>query len=98
MAIPGYVTIEDPSVLFNIYEPKWPYPMPGPVVYVPSTGTVSGEQKVGVANKKIEQKDGMVPHDAVVQNANWWAVELDAYDDEDGCWNVSSWFSELLGG
>ncbi|KAE8448586.1 hypothetical protein EG329_009011 [Mollisiaceae sp. DMI_Dod_QoI] len=35
-------------------------------------------------------KVGLVPSNAIVTNANWWAVELDSYSTSDGCWNASS--------
>ena len=83
VSIPGYVTIKDPSVLFNIYQPKWPYPMPGPAVY--SGGVVSGNKVASLP----KQDEGLLPAKFVVTNANWWGVELDSYSTQDGCWNVS---------
>ena len=37
--IPGYVKAGDPSVAFNIYEPVFPYPIPGPPVFLPGSST-----------------------------------------------------------
>lgn len=88
--IPGYVTIQDPSVLFNIYEPKWPYPMPGPAPYVSG----SSSNKTVIPLRK--QDEGLLPAKVVVTNANWWAMELDSYSTVDGCWNVSPLFSTAL--
>jgi hypothetical protein len=81
--IPGYVNITDQSVLFNIYTPKWPYNTPGPEVYK------SGSSSSILVNPVVQQKEGFLPSNAILENANWWAVELPSYSDEDGCDNVS---------
>ncbi|KAF4634120.1 hypothetical protein G7Y89_g3989 [Cudoniella acicularis] len=81
--IPGYVNISDPSVLFNIYTPKFPYFTPGPPVYEPE---VSNSAVVATANTQAE---GLLPQNAILTNANWWGIELDSYSTSDGCWNAS---------
>ncbi|SRR6266536_151439 len=86
VSIPGHVKISDPSVLFNIYEPKWPYPMPGPTPYV---GGSSPNTKVAAAKLTITQDEGMLPDNVVLTNANWWGIELDPYFTEAGCRNAS---------
>ncbi|TVY19256.1 putative endo-beta-1,4-glucanase D [Lachnellula arida] len=79
--IPGYVEPTDPAVLFNIYVPKWPYPALGPALY-------NGSNSVEV--KPVDrQTEGLLPYNAVVTNANWWALELDPYSTSDGCKNAS---------
>jgi len=85
VSIPGYVNINDPSVLFNIYTPKWPYPMPGPKPYV---GGSSPAIKVKAALRPQTQSEGLLPGNAILTNANWWGVELDSYTTATGCWNV----------
>jgi hypothetical protein len=87
--IPGYVNITDPSVLFNIYTPKWPYNTPGPEVYK------SGSSSSILVKPVAHQTEGLLPANAILENANWWAVELPSYSDEEGCDNVSVCF---LGG
>jgi hypothetical protein len=61
--IPGYVDAGDPSVNFNIYNPVWPYPMPGPAPYVDGVQRATGE-------KIMVQLEGLVPTGCVVENAN----------------------------
>lgn len=82
--IPGYVNISNPAVLFNIYEPKWPYPDLGPAVYVTGKSAAMQLHPLG------KQNEGLFPQNAIMMNANWWGVEVDKYHDEEGCWNVSS--------
>lgn len=90
VSIPGYVNISDPSVLFNIYEPKWPYPIVGPQAY--SSGSSATKDVIPVD----KQTEGLLPGNAIVTNANWWATELDPYTSDAGCWNASaSCFSQL---
>ncbi len=83
VSIPGYLQPDDPSVIFNVYTPNWPYTMPGPPPYTNTRPSVQVSQVT-------LQKVGLVPSNAIVTNANWWAVELDSYSTSDGCWNVSS--------
>lgn len=83
VSIPGYVNISDPSVLFNIYTPKWLYPMAGPEPY--TSGLSPSTQVKTVLN----QSEGLVPSNVVLTNANWWGIELDSYSTVDGCWNAS---------
>jgi hypothetical protein len=85
VSIPGYVTINDPSVLFNIYTPKWPYPMPGPEPFVSGS---SAAIKSKAALRPQTQSEGLLPGNAILTNANWWGVELDSYTTATGCWNV----------
>lgn len=82
VSIPGYVNIKDPSVLFNIWDPKFPYPMAGPAPYTGGTSNVM--HRAAVTN----QIEGLLPSNAILTNANWWAIELDSYSTQDGCWNV----------
>jgi len=79
--IPGYVEKTDPAVLFNIYIPKWPYPALGPDVYKEGSSSV----QVKPVDKQTE---GALPPNAILENANWWALELGSYSDSQGCTNV----------
>lgn len=81
--IPGLVDITNPSVLFNIYEPKWPYHVPGPGVYT------AGKSPAKTVRGVEKQTEGMLPGNVEMTNANWWGTKLDKYHTEDGCWNVS---------
>ena len=82
VSIPGYVTITDPSVLFDIWNPKFPYPIPGPPAYTGGTSNVM--HRPAIQN----QTEGLLPLNAILTNANWWGVELDSYSNQGGCWNV----------
>jgi hypothetical protein len=81
--IPGYVNIADPSVLFNIYTPKWPYNTPGPGI------CTLGSSSSSLVKAVAKQTEGLLPSNAILENANWWAVELPSYSNEEGCDNVS---------
>ncbi|KAG4427186.1 hypothetical protein IFR05_017331, partial [Cadophora sp. M221] len=81
--IPGYVGMEDEGVRFDVYKPVWPFPEPGPGVYVP------GVSPMRVVEPVERQTEGVLPRNSVVTNANWWSVEVSPYVDEDGCWNAS---------
>jgi hypothetical protein len=85
VSIPGYTNISDPAVLFNIYTPVWPYTPPGPTPLKPS-------QYGGIKNnvEMPTQNQGLLPKGVVMTNANWWGYELEAYTDENGCFNVST--------
>ena len=67
VSIPGYVHAGDPSVIFNIYTPSWPYPMPGPAPYE-SKYTVPFYNKTPVSVKV--QTEGLLPKGCVLSNAN----------------------------
>lgn len=82
--IPGYVKAGDPSVSFNIYDPVFPYPMPGPPVYIPTASPSSPSRK-----RALAQTEGVIPADCLVKNANWCGVEVPSYVDEAGCWATS---------
>ncbi|RDW69504.1 hypothetical protein BP6252_08524 [Coleophoma cylindrospora] len=91
VSIPGYVNISNPSVLFNVWDPKFPYPDFGPSVYIGSSAA-SNKAKLNTAiNMGLEmtQTEGLLPENVVLTNANWWGVELDSYTTQDGCWNAS---------
>ena len=87
VSIPGHVSIEDPAVLFNIYEPKFPAPRVGPEPY--TSNSTTGKPKV--LDQKPMQSEGLLPENAVVTNANWWGVEVDPYSTENGCWKVRTY-------
>ncbi|KAK7754111.1 hypothetical protein SLS62_003957 [Diatrype stigma] len=89
VSIPGHVAADDPGLTFDIYsrQPAFPYPMPGPAVFVPpssSPSSSSSDQKSATA--AIKQTQGKVPADALIKNANWAGFEVDAYTTQDGCW------------
>lgn len=84
VSIPGYVQASEPGLNFNIYAPKFPYPMPGPKVYA-STGSASTSSKEAQKPPK-----GLVPSNYLIKNANWVGVEVAEYSTEAGCWESSS--------
>lgn len=85
VSIPGHVSADDPGLNFNIYsnKPAFPYPVPGPPVFVPSSSSSSSSAKKTII---IKQTEGQVPDDYLIKNANWVGVEVDAYTTQDGCW------------
>ncbi|KAI1386510.1 glycoside hydrolase family 61 protein [Hypoxylon trugodes] len=85
VSIPGYVKAGEPSVSFNIYQPKFPYPMPGPKVYKPAES-----QTTAASTESAKQTEGKVPSDYLIKNANWVGVEVADYSTEAGCWDASS--------
>lgn len=90
VTIPGYVGIWDRAVLFDVWNPVWPYVEAGPEIYV------SGKSEGKTVEAVQRQDEGLFPGNARIVNANWRGVELDGYGDEGGCWNVSPAFLPLL--
>lgn len=86
VSIPGYVTADEPSVKFNIYNPVFPYTVPGPLPYQ----SIASDSLKSLGVSQVSQTEGMVPANAVLINANWFGTELDSYTDEAGCWNASN--------
>ncbi|CCU74678.1 CELP0027 Effector like protein [Blumeria hordei DH14] len=82
VSIPGHVKISDPSVLFNIYTPSWPYTMPGPRVY--SNGIPSENRQTS----RSENRD--LPPRTIAVNANWYGTEQEPYNTESGCWTATT--------
>ncbi|KAL3427413.1 murein transglycosylase [Phlyctema vagabunda] len=85
VSIPGHVDISNPSLLFNVYQPQFPYPLFGPAVYT----SASSQSKVASVAQATTQSEGLLPADVILTNANWWATELEPYSTQDGCWNAS---------
>ncbi|OTB08242.1 glycoside hydrolase family 61 protein [Hypoxylon sp. CI-4A] len=86
VSIPGYVQADEPGLSFNIYQPEFPYPMPGPKAYKLSDLGNTAKSAASTTGKQIQ---GLVPPNYIVKNANWVGVEVPAYSTEDGCWNAS---------
>ncbi|KAI9672009.1 MAG: hypothetical protein M1829_004553 [Trizodia sp. TS-e1964] len=85
VSIPGFISIKDASVLFNIWnEPMaLPYPSFGPPVYTSTS-------KAALAGGSVPpQLEGLPPSGTVAENANWCGVEVPKYKDEIGCWASS---------
>ncbi|KAI1076772.1 glycoside hydrolase family 61 protein [Whalleya microplaca] len=92
VSIPGYVSASDPGLAFNIYEPHFPYPMPGPAVYTPPASSSSASSKASSQSEKVAASasgDEAVPSAYIIKNANWVGVEVPDYSTEDGCWAAS---------
>lgn len=79
VSIPGYVSMDDPGLTYNLYQqkPLPEYEIPGPEVYIPSS------KKSG---SKQTQEDGVIPEDRLIKNANWAAEPIAPYSDQTGCW------------
>jgi len=87
VSIPGHVHASDPGLTFNIYAPKFPYPLPGPKVFTvppPKNGPVDT-----TGSSVPKQAQGVIPSHYVVKNANWIGVEVPEYRNEKGCWASS---------
>ncbi|KAK5631088.1 hypothetical protein RRF57_006803 [Xylaria bambusicola] len=89
VSIPGYLTKDDPSVMYNIYsdeeysDPKKPYPMMGPEPYVPAATLKASSGTV------IRQTEGNIPNSCLLVNANWCGVEVPSYKNNlTGCWGA----------
>ncbi|EPE09983.1 endoglucanase b [Ophiostoma piceae UAMH 11346] len=91
VSIPGYVKAGDPSVSFNIYEPVYPYPIPGPPVFTPDLSNTKKESAATVSSTDNLLAAGieLVPSTCLVKNANWCGVEVPSYSTEAGCWDAS---------
>ncbi|ESZ97680.1 glycoside hydrolase family 61 protein [Sclerotinia borealis F-4128] len=93
VSIPGYVSISDSSVLYNIWDPPpTPYTMAGPAPFQPGSSptlNITGAQAAKFSANQ-GQGEGLLPQNAILTNANWWAVEVAAYTTEAGCWDASS--------
>jgi hypothetical protein len=87
VSIPGYVSMGEPSVSFNIYSQPLalPYPIPGPEVYYP----VLPQSPVQTKIVQAKQTTGAIPSGCILKNANWCGFEVPSYTDEDGCWASS---------
>lgn len=87
VSIPGHVQDGEPSVTFDIFQPVFPYTMPGPKVYsVPSSSSSSrrGRREYAATNGAT-----LVPTNYLIKEGNWVGVEVPDYADEDGCWAAS---------
>ncbi|KAI1819721.1 lytic polysaccharide monooxygenase [Xylaria intraflava] len=87
VSIPGHVQASDPGLTFNIYQPSFPYPLPGPKVF-----TVPQPNNGGVATTGSSvpaQTQGVIPSNYIVKNANWVGMEVPDYQNEGGCWAAS---------
>ncbi|KAI2620086.1 glycoside hydrolase family 61 protein [Hypoxylon sp. NC1633] len=91
VSIPGYVQADDPGLTFNIYEPQFPYPMPGPKVYQPAGSESKAKAAVALTSSSgaAKQTQGKIPTNYLIKNANWVGVEVPDYSTEDGCWASS---------
>ena len=91
VSIPGYVKAGDPSVSFNIYEPVYPYPIPGPPVFTPDPSNIKKKSAAAGSSTKNLLAAGieLVPSTCLLKNANWCGVEVPSYSTESGCWDAS---------
>lgn len=78
VSIPGYIDGSESGNTFDIWNPKWPYLVPGPDPYSPK-GTSSSS---GLKSSEIA---GAIPSDCLIKNANWCGRPLEKYSDHNGC-------------
>ncbi|KAK7927742.1 glycoside hydrolase family 61 protein [Apiospora marii] len=86
VSIPGHVKAGEPSVSFNIYQPKFPYPLPGPKVW--NTQSTAAPVKVPSGDNSWITGAQTVPATCLLTNANWCGVEVPDYTTEEGCWKA----------
>lgn len=81
VSIPGHVNAKDPGVLFNYWDNMHPksYVIPGPAPYIP-TNAGGGKRIVAEYPEKYSE--------CLVSNADWCAVSVPRFNDENSCWAV----------
>ncbi|KAL9607822.1 MAG: hypothetical protein Q9167_007304 [Letrouitia subvulpina] len=86
--IPGYVSMQDPAMTFDIWTaPKHlSFPQFGPPIYK------SGSSKREIHGRTVQtvQTIGLKPADCVIQNNNWCGTTIARYSDEKSCYAASS--------
>ncbi|KAM0328077.1 hypothetical protein ACHAQA_005480 [Verticillium albo-atrum] len=83
VSIPGYVDGSEKGNKFDVWNPEWPYPIPGPKPYSPPAASSSSSS---YSSTKASSVKGAIPSDCKLKNANWCGKALEAYDTELGCW------------
>ncbi|KAK7981956.1 endoglucanase [Apiospora saccharicola] len=83
VSIPGYVKAGEPSVSFDIYQPRFPYPIPGPKVW--NTQSAGAPVKVPSGDDSWITGAQTVPGNCLLKNANWCGVEVPDYTTEASC-------------
>lgn len=83
VSIPGHVKAGEPSVTFNIYQPKFPYPLPGPKVW--NTQSAGAPVKVTSGDNSWITGAQTVPVTCLLKNANWCGIEVPNYTTAKGC-------------
>lgn len=88
VSIPGYVTMGEPSLYYNIFADPLdlPYPIAGPDPY---EGENAPSNVVGKRNLETVQTEGLKPKGCILTSANWCGMALKSYSDNAGCWNGS---------
>ncbi|KAM0277175.1 hypothetical protein ACHAQH_006022, partial [Verticillium albo-atrum] len=85
VSIPGYVDGSEKGNKFDVWEPQWPYPIPGPEPYSPRAGSSSASSSTS-SSFKASVLRGAIPKDCMLKNANWCGKALKPYDTDLGCW------------
>ncbi|CRK25995.1 hypothetical protein BN1723_003342 [Verticillium longisporum] len=83
VSIPGHVDGSEKGNTFDVWEPKWPYLIPGPEPYSPQADSSSSST---VSTFKESAFEGAIPGDCKLKNANWCGKALKPYDTDLGCW------------
>ncbi|KAH7030897.1 glycosyl hydrolase family 61-domain-containing protein [Microdochium trichocladiopsis] len=93
VSIPGHVEQGHPSTTFDVWNPKFPYTMPGPDVFVvpapPATASSGGRGATSNSTPVMKQSAGQIPAKAISKNANWVGFEVPSFTNEDGCWKAT---------
>ncbi|KAL2208688.1 hypothetical protein CC79DRAFT_1341291 [Sarocladium strictum] len=81
VSIPGYLSTDDPGLTYNLYRDELSaYSIQGPPVFVPTLAE-------GASSVTKKQEHGAIPNTCLVKNANWCAMPIKSFSDEEGCWN-----------
>ncbi|KAK6819728.1 endoglucanase B [Apiospora arundinis] len=89
VSIPGHVKAGEPSVAFNIYQPKFPYPIPGPKVWSTQPANAPAIKAPTDGDSSWITGAQYVPGNCLLKEANWCGVEVPDYNTEDVCWKAS---------
>lgn len=82
----GAYDLDNPALTFNIYESpmKLPYPRVGPEVWKGASKEKRDESST------MTQDKGLKPEGCILVRDDWCGFEVPAYEDENGCWEVSA--------
>jgi hypothetical protein len=86
VSIPGYVSISEKSVTYDIYAKPLalPYPNVGPAPIDTSSSGSSGS-----VSSVAQQTIGLDPGNCIAHNGNWCGVEVEKYTSESAGWAQS---------
>ncbi|ROT40639.1 hypothetical protein SODALDRAFT_321948 [Sodiomyces alkalinus F11] len=84
--IPGHLDGLEPGNNFNIYNPEFPYTIPGPEPYSPRARSNMAASELSLSSSSSSAIDGAIPSDCLLKNGNWCGRPIEPYSDSSGCW------------